>query len=345
MAVALFADRYEPRAPLGQGGFGVVWRAFDHNQHMEVALKLFKPGSPVIHAYHEARVLTALEGEHVLRVYNADTDSSDIPYIATRIASAGSAEDALVTSAPFGVRPDVAVMWARHMLVGLGSCHALGLVHRDIKTHNLFLDRPDWAMLGDFGLAYPADVNGRVPRGGTPVTMPPEMIQQGHGTYVSDIYATGVTLYRLLTGAWPFNGATDADIFAAIVQGTYVHLRDAAPHVSRRLADHVERAMAFAEADRYQTWRELHDALGDPNLVRRSWERIAPHLNHLLCWVEQGAGVGTTHQVCVWDAGSGRFDVETRRATGARSRVTAHCGTVANERALRVHLRRTFDHL
>jgi serine/threonine protein kinase len=92
-----------------------------------------------------------------------------------------------VTSFPFGVSPDVAITWVRHMLVGLGSCHALGLVHRDIKTHNIFLDREDWAMLGDFGLAYQPDVNGRVPDGGTPVTKAPEMIQHGYGTYVSDI--------------------------------------------------------------------------------------------------------------------------------------------------------------
>jgi eukaryotic-like serine/threonine-protein kinase len=344
MVAALFADRYEQRAPLGRGGFGVVWRAFDHNQRMEVALKLFAAGSPVIHAYHEARVLTALEGAHVLRVYNADTDS-DIPYIATRIAGAGSAEDALVTASPFGIRPDLAVAWVRHMLVGLGSRHALGLVHRDIKTSNIFLDGPDWALLGDFGLAYPADVNGRVPSGGTPVTTPPEMIQAGYGTYVSDIYAVGVTLYRLLTGTWPFDGGTPADVFAAIIAGSYPPIRDVAPHVSRRLADRIARAMAYAEADRYQSWRDLHDALGHPNLLRRSWERIGPHPGHTSCWLEFAPDAGTSHQVCVWDIGAGRFEIETRRSTGAKSRVTAHCGIVANQHALRVRLRRTFDQL
>lgn len=343
--MVLFADRYERRAPLGQGGFGVVFRAFDHNQRMEVALKLYKVGTPVIHRYHEARVLTALEGPHVLRVYNADVDASDIPYIATRIATAGSTEDALVTYAPFGVRPDVAVAWIRHMLVGLESCHAIGLVHRDVKTQNVFLDGPDWAMLGDFGLAHPADVNGRVPPGGTPVTMSPEMIQSGYGTYVSDIYSTGVTLYRLLTGTWPFDGATPADVFAAIVQGTFVPLRERAPHVSRRLAGRVERAMASAEADRYQTPREFHDALGHPDLVRRSWQRVGAHPNHVYCWLEQSLGPATTHQVCVWDAGGDRFEVETRRATAAGSRVTAYCGASRNQQALWVRLRQTFDHL
>src|SRR5262249_45608089 len=145
----LFADRYERVSPIGQGGFGVVWRAFDHNQNREVALKLYRPGVPVIHKFHEARVLTALESDHILRVYNADTDASDIPYIATRIAEAGSTEDLLVTASPYGVRPDLAVTWVRQMLVGLGACHAFGLVHRDIKPANIFLDRMDWGMLGD----------------------------------------------------------------------------------------------------------------------------------------------------------------------------------------------------
>jgi serine/threonine-protein kinase len=338
----LFADRYEPLAPIGQGGFGVVWRALDHNQHMEVALKLFRPGVPVIHKYHEARVLTALEGDHVLRVYNADTDSSDIPFIATRIAGAGSTEDVLITSSPFGVRPDVAITWIRHMLVGLGSCHGIGLVHRDIKPHNVFLDRSDWAMLGDFGLAYPADGTGRVPDGGTPATKAPEMIQHGYGTYVSDIYSSGVTAYRLLTGTWPFSGASEAEVYAAIVGGAYTPLRDAAPHVSRRLAERVERAMALREADRYQTWRDLHDALGHSRLVRRSWERIAPHPNHLLCWIETGSG--TIHRVCVWHTVRG-YEIETRRAIGAGSRVTSYCGRAPSDAALRVFLRRVFDRL
>src|ERR1700730_8864136 len=175
-----FADRYEIQGFLGEGGMGKVWRAYDPNQHMEVALKLFQPGSRPSHAYFEAQVLTALEGDHVLRVYNADTDS-DIPFLATRVATEGSAEDALKTR-PFGIRADNALTWCRHLLVGLGSCHAAGLLHRDIKPSNLFLDRIDWGMVGDFGLACPLDTNNSAPAAGTFLSMAPEMYLTGQGS-------------------------------------------------------------------------------------------------------------------------------------------------------------------
>jgi hypothetical protein len=149
-------------------------------------------------------------------------------------------------------------------------------------------------------------------------------------------------MYRLLTGAWPFNAATEAELYTAITGRTYEPLREAAPHVSRRLAERIERAMAYDETDRYQTWRDLHDAPGHPRLVPRSWEPVAPHPNHLYCWIEIESG--TTHQVCAWDAG-GRYEIETRRMTGAGSRVTAFCGTAQGKRALGVFLRRTFDGL
>jgi serine/threonine protein kinase len=337
-----FADRYHRRAILGTGGFGVVWRAWDDNQNQEVALKLFASSSPVIHAYHEARVLTALESDNVLRVFNADT-FADIPYIATRIAAEGSAEDKLGLAAPLGARPDDAVAWTRQVLVGLGSCHAFGLVHRDIKPSNIFLESNDWALLGDFGLAHPPDAKGRVPPAGTTVTMAPEMFRQGFGTIVSDVYSIGVSMYRVLSGAWPFEGPDDPEIIRAVLNREYVRLRDTAPHVPKRLADRVEKAMANDPGDRYQTWAEMHAELANHGLSR-IWQRIVPHPTHNRCWIEcRTRSRGAIHQVCVTQDASGQFDIEARRIGG--SRVSRYCRSARDERRLAIALRDTFDHL
>lgn len=336
----IFANRYLLIRPLGQGGYGDVYLALDQHRNLQVALKLFRQAMPAL-AYREAQVLTALEGEHVLRVNNADT-FVDVPFLDTRVASGGSAEDQL-TGNPFGVAAEVAVRWTRHLLVGLGSCHARNLVHCDIKPSNLFLHAPEHALLGDFGVTQLADPAGSVLKFGTPQTMAPEMIRDGRGTKLSDIYSVGVTLYRLLTGTWPFEGATAAETEAQVVAGAYEPLRDVAPHVSRRLADRVTRAMAFEPADRFASAAAMHDALGVHGLSPRAWQRVAPHPGHERCWIEHPDGK-TPHQVCVTATGT-TYDIDVRRAAGAQTRIVRYCHAARDEGQLRVRLRDTFDHL
>lgn len=342
MATGLFDDRYAIGAPLGSGAFGQVFHAIDTNQSMPVALKIFRPGSPVIHAYYEASILTALAGEHVLQVFNADT-YVDIPYVATRIAAERSAEDKLQLM-PLGVRPDLALRWIRHLLVGLGSCHAHGLIHRDIKPGNLFLDRLDWGLLGDFGLAHPMDANGLVPVGGDLRVAAPELFTAGAGDIRADIYAVGVTFYRLLTGNWPYDGADAAEIQTAVLARGHQPLRDAAPHVSRRLAERIERALAQDPADRYPTAMDMNDEIGRVGLVARTWTRVPSHSGHAICWAEHGAS-HSLHSVCTKEAAQSIFEIETRRTTGAGTRARDFCFSGVPRAKFLPRLRMIFDRI
>jgi serine/threonine protein kinase len=336
----LFAKRYFIRGFLGKGSNGEVWLADDQNTAQLVALTIFPAGSLTIHTYDEARILTLIANDNVLRVFNADT-FVDVPYIATAVAGAGTTEDRAAAAPGLGLPAPVVVRWMRHCLVGLDACHALNLVHRDIKTSNLFLDSDDWALLGDFGIAHRVDAAGHVPPGGTPVTMPPEIFTLGYLTKVSDVYAVGVTGYRLLTGTWPFNKPTPAEMRQAIVNREYTSLRDAAPHASRRLAERIERAMAADPADRHQTAMALHHDLGAANLVRRTWQRQAPHTGHEKCWAELDPS-GAPHEVCVIDRGP-TFEIDSHFASGRR--ITAHSSTSVRPAELPRRLRQVFDHL
>lgn len=342
MIGTLFADRYRVKDLLGKGTYGRVWRATDTHQNLDVALKTFGRGTATIVAYSEATVLTALESEHILRVYNADT-YQDVPYLATRIAPMGSTED-LLPAHVHGIRPDHAVSWVRQALVGLGSCHERGLVHRDIKPANVFLERQDRALLGDFGLAHRVDSAGQVAAEGTPLTMAPEMWATGTGSRLSDIYSTGVTLYRLLTGTWPIDEAARATFHPRVIAGDYRPIRDIAPHVSRRLTARVHRAMALDPADRYQSWREMHDDLGRRGVVSRLWEKVQAHADHDSCWQQSHQGGGSLHEVCVLPEAAA-FSIETRRTTGARTRVVSHCHRDVKRNQLPVRLRGVFDSL
>jgi serine/threonine-protein kinase len=335
-----FANRYQILAPLGDGASGEVWRAMDTHQQRLVALKTFYPGSSTIHAYGEATILTALEGEHVLRVYNADT-YEDIPYIATRIAAMGSSEGFRKAN-PLGLPPDMVVSWIRQALVGLGACHDRRLLHRDIKPENIFLDSPEFALLGDFGMAHQMDLNGIAPAEGTPTTIAPEMWSTSSGTTASDIYSMGVTAYRLLTGEWPFEGTRD-ELRLAVPLGKYVPLRDRAPHVSRRLGDRVRKAMELDPADRFADWREMHAELGRHGVVANVWRRIATHAGHDRCWTEHQAETRAKRRVCVVTTQANLVDIEVRHADGAGRRLPRLSKAGVDVRRLDVALREVFD--
>ena len=337
-----FANRYEIIAKLGEG-VNDVWKAQDTHQRQLVALKTFRPGSSTILVYGEATILTALEGEHVLRVYNADT-FDDIPYIAARIAQMGSAEGFRKAN-PLGLPADTVVSWIRQALVGLGACHDRGLLHRDIKPDNIFLDTPEFALLGDFGLAYQLDRDGTAPAEGSPYTIAPEMWSRGRGTVASDIYSMGVTAYRLLTGKWPFDRPSRDELRDLVPTGRYERVRELAPHVSRRLAERIEKAMAVEPGFRYPTWRDMHADLGRVGVVGNVWRRTPPHSGHDRCWVQLRPVHVSLHEVCVVGTGANRFDVDVRHAGGAGRRIRGMCRTGVGGGRLEVALRDVFDHL
>lgn len=324
--LTLFADRYqydEATDRLGGGVFGVVYRADDTRQRFSVALKLLKKGTLPDEAYREAQILTRLGGDYVLQIHNTGT-ADDIPYLATRIAPLGSTEDFLAKSAPFGAPPDVAVAWIRNALLGLASAHEQRWVHRDVKPGNVFLERLDWSLIGDFGVAGMMNEQGRVAAHGDQRVCAPEMYTSGFGDVRSDIFSTGVTLYRLLSGEWPFD-TIRGSVPDQIVAGAYPPLADVAPHISRALAARVTRAMALNPDDRFQTARQMHAALGRGKLVPAAWQRISPHNGHERCWIQRQrlAGSKARFQACTIPSGGGLFDVDCRRIAGTR--VVRHC--------------------
>jgi eukaryotic-like serine/threonine-protein kinase len=333
----LFARRYQPIDVLGQGGFGVVWRAFDQNLNREVALKLFNQGVPVFQAYYEAQLLVALESPYILSVFDAST-YQDIPHITTAVAPLGSAEDRMT---PFGVPVQTAVRWVRHLLVGLDVCHASGLIHRDIKPSNIFLQSNDLAQLGDFGVAGVVDSAGETDAHGDWRIRAPELYSSGRASVRSDVYSAGLCLYILLTGRYPFAG-TLAEIEAKVTNGDFPRLRDVAPHVPQAVALRVERAMKVNPSERFETANSLHASLGQTAGTAYVWQRTAPHDGHSLCWAGEATSASVDMLVCVESVGQG-FAYTTASATSGR-RIKPLCGTASSSQ-LPIRLRQVFSTL
>jgi serine/threonine-protein kinase len=337
----LFAERYDVLSMLGQGGWADVYRAFDRTLAREVALKVYRPPALFSHAMHEARIAVHIQSQHALAVYDAAI-WKDIPYLAGAIAEAGTSADRLADTGYLGLPARRVVRWIRNGLVGLDACHSLGLVHRDIKDSNLFLDHDDWALLGDFGIARAVDFDGHAPAGGTPAIKAPEMITTGLGDPRSDIYSMGVLAYRLLVGRWPFAGPDDAAVERAAIERRYVPLRRAAPHIPNRLALRIERAMKLDPDERYRSAMDFHHHLAATDLVLRHWERVHAHAGHSECWLEATASRGQRHRVCV--IGSGPFEIESTFAVSGR-RIREHSAIGIAEAKLGTRLQQIFDRL
>jgi eukaryotic-like serine/threonine-protein kinase len=337
--VTYFGRRYQLRGVIGQGGYGVVYEAHDDYLGREVALKLFRDSGAISQAVYEARMLTALEGPHVLRVLNADI-YQDVPFTATQIAPLRSAEDQV---RGLGTSAHLAIRWTRHLLLGLDVCHNVKLVHRDVKPSNVFLQNEHLAQLGDFGVAHISDDQGVVPGHGDPHIRAPEMWTTNTGTTRSDIYSAGITLYYLLSGRYPATG-TATEIGDALAAGSYDDVRDVAPHVSLALAQRVRRAMAIDPAERFATAQEMHISLGQLAALDRDWRRVPGHPGHTQCWEGVGVGGAASLRTCVFVPPGGEgFAVETRRMTPSASRLTARSATVRTHGQLQVVLRRVLS--
>jgi hypothetical protein len=214
---------------LGAGGMGVVFEAEDPRLNRRVALKAMLPTlatSPSARArfLREARAAAAIEHDHVVAVYQADEERG-IPFLAMPLLRGCSLADRLRDAEPLPVAEALGI--GRQIAAGLAAAHARGLVHRDVKPANVWLetlpgepgglsprDKPGGSLrvkLLDFGLARAGDDQHLTATGaiaGTPAYMAPEQACGGDVGPRSDLFSLGCVLYRMVTGRQPFTGDT-----------------------------------------------------------------------------------------------------------------------------------------
>ena len=337
---ALFAHRYRVDRFLGQGSYGEVHAAVDtHQDGRDVALKLLDPNKLDNWDWDEANLLTRLQSQYVLSIYNADKWGG-VPYLATELATHGSLDDA--EEFPRLWVPDVlkAVGCAAR---GLARAHDAGIVHRDVKPANIFWAANGSVMVGDFGLAHPLDANGEAPPHGTPATLAPEIASGSNSSVMSDIWSLGATTYRLLTGVYPHEDVFTGEIDLLTARRTVglTRLRDLAPHVSRGVAASIEKALALDPAHRHASMTAFDSSLSAQVVPRRTWREKIPDDGHLNCW-ESKEPNGL--RVCKKPGeSSAKVDLYTTRSSGRR--IKKHCSDGHYKRSANGRLKSIFDDL
>jgi serine/threonine-protein kinase len=243
----LLAGRYRIVGMLGKGGMGEVYRATDLTLGQSVALK-FLPASAaennfLLERFHgEVRVARQISHPNVCRVYDIG-ETEGMPFISMEYVDG---EDLASLLPRIGRLPaDRAVSTARKICAGLAAAHAKGVIHRDLKPHNIMLDKRGEIVIMDFGLAAIADqLSGPEARNGTPAYMAPEQLKGTEVTARSDIYALGLVLYEIFTGRKPYDAKSIKDLItqqesAQLTSMTSIaaDIDPAVEHVIRRCLD------------------------------------------------------------------------------------------------------------
>ena len=257
----LFDGRYKIIRKLGSGGMANVYLAEDQELGRRVAIKILDDRHAddeqfVERFRREAKNAAGLSHPNIVSIYDRG-EAEGTYYIAMEYLDGRSLKELIVSRGPAPI--SIAIDYARQILSALRFAHRNGIVHRDIKPHNVLVDAEGRVKVTDFGIAR-AGASQMTEAGsiiGTAQYLSPE---QARGTQVdqtSDLYSLGIVLYELLTGTVPFTGDTPVEIAMKHLSAT-----PEAPSVKRADVPHsldmvVLRALAKDPADRYQSAEEM----------------------------------------------------------------------------------------
>lgn len=266
---------YRLLSRVASGAQATVYRATDMRNKRLVALKVLDPrlASDSSHRKRldrEARLAASLDHPNIVKILDIGEEGGT-PYIAMEYLWRSLDE---VIERESGLPGERVAQIGADISSGLDAAHRAGIIHRDVKPHNVLMTTDGVAQLTDFGIAHARDLTALTRTGarlGTPHYMSPEQVDGGSADERSDIYALGCVMYHMLTGAPPFKGESAMAVMRMHLDATPAPLSARADGVDSRLARIIERCMAKNPADRYMTAAELHQALTGKDVDDAFW--------------------------------------------------------------------------
>ena len=254
--------KHEILSEIGQGSMGTVYKARDPVLERVVALKTILPGA-VLDAearerfLREARSVARLQHPNIITIFEMG-EMEQVPFIAMEFLEGESLADAAEIGRPAGVEAKLRVI--EQLCRGLGYAHGRGVVHRDVKPTNIFLQPDGTAKLLDFGVAWLEGGTFATRTGmllGTPAYMAPEQFSGGEVDHRVDMWAVGVILYEMLTGERPFAADTVPSLIYKIVHTQQPDIDPAAHGAPVAVIQIVIRAMQKDPKDRFADLDEM----------------------------------------------------------------------------------------
>jgi serine/threonine-protein kinase len=276
-----FDGRYRVLGRLGVGGMATVYLAEDSSLGRKVALKVMaeryaEDGEFVERFRREAQAAARLNHPNIIAVYDRG-EADGRPYIAMEYLQGRTLKQVIQAEGP--LPPERAIAIAMQVLAGLRYAHEHGVVHRDVKPHNVLVGDDGRIKVTDFGIAHAGDPQmtevGSIV--GTAQYLSPEQARGRSVGPQTDIYSLGVVLYEMLAGRVPFEGDSSVAIAMQHVSDQPPPLRSLAPDVPESLALVVAHAMLKDPSQRYGSADEFS---ADLDRVRRGLVPVAATAVH-----------------------------------------------------------------
>ncbi len=260
---------------IGEGGQGTVYKVIDTTLDRPAVIKVLPPdltdsASNLVRFEREAKLASSLDHPNICTIFGLHK-VGDIQFIAMQYVEGRNVRQ-LVGGQPLDLRQALSI--AIQVTDALAAAHSRGIVHRDIKARNVMVTRSGTVKVLDFGLAKliesphagssdPQLTEVGVPYG-TSTYAAPEQAQGLKADHRADIFSTGVLLYEMLAGTWPFRGKTALDVRYAVVYHQpkpIVEARGDDSPALRRIQEILDKALAKAPEDRYQKIEDMRTDL------------------------------------------------------------------------------------
>jgi beta-lactam-binding protein with PASTA domain/predicted Ser/Thr protein kinase len=263
---SLFDGRYLIVRKLGSGGMANVYLAHDQELGRRVAIKILDDRHAADEQFverfrREAQNAAGLSHPSIVSIYDRG-EAEGTYYIAMEYVEGRTLKELLVARGPSPL--GIAIDYTRQILSALRFAHRNGIVHRDIKPHNVIVDGEGRVKVMDFGIARAGTASQMTEAGsiiGTAQYLSPEQARGAPVDQTSDLYSTGIVLYELLTGTVPFTGETPVEIAMKHLSQVPPPPSSHRPEVPRDLDYVVLRALAKDPADRYHSAEDMDSDL------------------------------------------------------------------------------------
>lgn len=278
---SIVAGRYEVIEELGDVGMGRIFRVFDQKIEEEVTLKILTPeiayDKKTIERFrNELKFSRKITHKNICRVYDLDEDGGTY-FISMEYVSGEDLKSMIKMTKRLGI--GTAIRISKQVCEGLSEAHRIGILHRDLKSSNVIIDREGNARVMYFGIARSLDAedisNDRAIIG-TPEYMSPEQAKGKQVDHRSDIYSFGVMLYEMVTGQLPFNGDTPFNLLIKRKNSVPRDPRELNAEIPEDLSRMILKCMKEDREKRYNSVKEILSELKRIEDGITTLERVIP---------------------------------------------------------------------